>query len=54
MLEQFHMLPTLVILMRKLAPLTAGPKYLVVWRLLLDVEKMLLHTPPVATSNSNA
>ena len=53
MLERFVLL-TLVILMRKLAPLTDGPRYLVVWRLLLDVEKMLLHTPPVATCNSNA
>ena len=40
--------------MRNALPDTAGPKYLVLFRLLLDVVKIFFHTPPLATSRSNA
>ena len=45
---------TFVILMRSTDPATAGPKYLVTSRLLLEDEAMVFHAPLVATWSSNA
>ena len=45
---------TFVILMRNTDPATAGPKYFVTSRLLLEDDAMVFHAPLVATCNSNA
>ena len=45
---------TFVILMRSTDPATAGPKYLVTSRLLLEDAAMVFHAPLVATWSSNA
>ena len=45
---------TFVILMRSTDPATAGPKYFVTSRLLLEEEAMVFHAPLVATWSSNA
>ena len=40
--------------MRNTCPDTAGPKYFVLLKLLLDVVRIVFHTPALATSTENA
>ena len=40
--------------MRSTCPDTAGPKYFVLLKLLLDVVRIVFHTPALATSTENA